>query len=402
MIGLETTVGRDARVVGSARRGAVEPVSTLEGLVCHLLCGGSSAWPFSSPAELQSQFLQYTNRHGVQPLLYVQLRPSAAWGSWPSDLRQALSDETASQTVLDMIQGQETVKVLKALAGSGVSPLLMKGLPLAYTHYRSPHLRPRGDIDVLIRRADREAAWGVLAELGYERLNTMRGELVSSQSSWSKLDRYGVAHSIDLHWRVNNCQIFAEAVSYDELLNSSVAIQALGARALGPVHALLLACMHRVAHVTASWGVDDRRHYGDRLIWLYDIHLLASRMSSQELTEFVRLAVERQLKTICIDGLRRSQQCFATGLPDEVLGPLSVVTPPEPSARYLEPGRLRFLMRDVRSLPNVSDRLRLVKEHLVPPTDYMLKKYGMSRRAWLPILYLRRAIQGIWRSQGDT
>jgi hypothetical protein len=386
--------------MGSTTPGA-EPVLNLHDLVCRLLCGVSSAWPVSFAAELQSQFLYYTDRHGVQPLLHAQLRSSDAWGNWPSDLRQALSDGAASQAVVDMIQEQESVKVLKALSESGITPLLMKGVPLAYTHYRSPHLRPRGDADMLIRRADRETAWGVLTELRYERLNTTRGELVSSQSSWNKLDRHGVTHAIDLHWRVNNCQIFAEAMSYDELASGSVAIQVLGARALGPVHALLLACMHRVAHVTGSWSAHNRRHYGDRLIWLYDIHLLASRMSTQELTEFVRLAVERRLKTICIDGLRHSQRCFGTPLPDEVLEALSAAGPPEPSARYLDPGRLRFMVRDIRSLSNVLDRLRLVKEHLFPPAEYMLKKYAVSRRAWLSILYLRRAVQGIWRLHGE-
>jgi hypothetical protein len=378
---------------------AAEPI--LEDLVCRLLCGVSSAWPFSVAVEVQSEFLEYTNRHGVQPLLYVQLRPSPAWESWPSDLRQALQDEAASHAVVDMIKGQETVKVLKALARSGVSPLLMKGLPLAYTHYRSPHLRPRGDTDLLIRRADRETGSGVLIDLGYELINATRGELVSSESSWKKLDRYGVTHAIDLHWRVNNCQIFAEAMSYEELLSGSVEIQALGARALGPVHALLLACMHRVAHITAAWSVNDRQHYGDRLIWLYDIHLLAGRMSTPEMTEFVRLAVERRLKTICLDGLRHSQRCFGTPLPDELLAALSAAGPPEPSAPYLNPGRLRFLVRDIRSLSNVYDRLRLVKEHLFPPAEYMLKKYAGSRRAWLPTLYLRRAVEGIWRLHGE-
>ena len=399
MIGLETTAGLGAGVMRSTTARAAEPA--FEGLVCRLLSGVSSDWPFSPDAELQSWFLEYTNRHGVQPLLYVQLRPSPAWGGWPSDLRQALKDGAASQTAVDMIQGQEIVRVLTALARSGVRPLLMKGLPLAYTHYRSPDLRPRGDADMLIRRSEREAASGVLAELGYERLNTMRGELVSSQSSWNKLDGYGVTHSVDLHWRVNNCQIFAEAASYDELLNGSVPIQVLGARALGPVHALLLACMHRVAHVTASWGVDETRHYGDRLIWLNDIHLLASRMSLPELTGFVRLAVERRLKTICIDGLRHSQRCFGTPLPDQILTALSAAGSPEPSARYLDPGRLRFLVRDIRSLSNVRDRLRLVREHLFPPAEYMRKKYAVSRRGWLSILYLRRAVQGIWRLHGE-
>jgi hypothetical protein len=88
-------------------------------------------------------------------------------------------------------------------------------------------------------------------------------------------------------------------------------------------------------------------------------------------------------------------------LPDQILAALSAAGPPEPSARYLDPGRLRFLVRDIRSLPNICDRLRLVREHLFPPAEYMRKKYPVSGRVWLSVLYLRRAVQGIWRLHGE-
>ena len=175
-----------------------------------------------------------------------------------------------------------------------------------------------------------------------------------------------MTHVIDLHWRVSNCQMFAEALSYDELAHSSVAVPPLGGRALGPVHALLLACMHRVVHVTAPYFVDDAVHYGDRLIWLYDIHLLVSQMPPQELTQFARLALEKRLSTICLDGLKESQRCFATPLPEDIIEVLSKGGAPEPSARFLDPGRLHHLVTDIRSLSNWRDRLHLAKEHLFP------------------------------------
>ncbi|MCA1651536.1 MAG: nucleotidyltransferase family protein, partial [Acidobacteria bacterium] len=243
---------------------------------------GIGTVPFD--AELESAFLQSADLHGVQALLCAQLRSSDCWRGWPSDLRRALAAEAASQTALEMLQAQETVTVLEALTQSGVRPLLMKGAPLAYTHYRSPHLRPRGDTDALIPRVERETAGSVLAGLGYARRNLTSGELVSYQYTWSRLDRHGMTHAIDLHWRVSNNQMFAEALSYDELARGSVAVPQLGGRALGPVHALLLACMHRVVHITAPYFADDSIHYGDRLIWLYDIHLLVSQMPPHELT----------------------------------------------------------------------------------------------------------------------
>jgi hypothetical protein len=368
-----------------------------EELACRVLRGDAGAGTFPFDAERQCAFLQYADRHGLQALLCAQLRSSNCGSSWPSDLRQALTAEAAAQAAREILQGQETVRVLEALTQRGVKPLLMKGVPLAYTHYRSPHLRPRGDTDVLIRRVDRETAGSVLAGLAYTRRNLTSGELVSYQYTWSRLDRHGTTHVIDLHWRVSNSQMFAKALSYDEVANSSIAIPQLGGRALAPVHALLLACMHRVVHITAPYFVDDSVHYGDRLIWLYDIHLLVSRMPPQELMRFARLAAEKKLSTICLDGLRRSQRCFATVLPAEIVEVLSNGSAPEPSARYLDPGRLRQLVTDIRSLSNWPDRLRLAREHLFPPAEYILKKYAVSQRAWLPALYLRRGMQGIWR-----
>lgn len=368
-----------------------------EELACRVLRGDPEAGAFPFDAERQSVFLRHAERHGVQALLGAHLRSSDSWRGWPSDLRQALAAEAASQAALEILQGQETVRVLEALTQRGVRPLLMKGAPLAYTHYRSPHHRPRGDTDVLIRRVDREAAGNVLSGLGYARRNLTSGELVSYQYTWSRLDRHGMTHVIDLHWRVSNSQMFADALSYDEIAHSSIAVPQLGGRALGPVHALLLACMHRVVHITAPYFVDDSIHYGDRLIWLYDIHLLVSQMRPHEVTQFAQLALERRLSTICLDGLRQSERCFATPLPEEILKVFSNGGAPEPSAQYLDPGRLRHLVTDIRSLSNWPDRLRLAREHLFPPAEYILRKYAVSQRAWLPVLYLRRGMQGIWR-----
>ncbi len=73
-------------------------------------------------------------------------------------------------------------------------------------------------------------------------------------------------------------------------------------RDLPPPHALLMACVHRVAH-----------HFDPpTLIWLYDIHLLASSMSEDDATRFVALAVDGGL-----DGhLRARPRAVTTSLPN--------------------------------------------------------------------------------------
>jgi hypothetical protein len=99
-----------------------------------------------------------------------------------------------------------------------------------------------------------------------------------------------------------------------------------GATVLSPPHALLLACLHRVAH-----------HFDPpTLIWVYDIHLLASSMSEDETARFVRLAVDGGLAAICARGLGLAQHHFRTTLPaafDHL-----VPAGDEPLAAYMDQG----------------------------------------------------------------
>lgn len=368
-----------------------------EVLACEVLRGAATSWPASWGADFQARFLQQTRHHGVQPLLAAELRSSSADHEWPLEVRRALDREAAAQSALELLRCRESTRVMRALNDAGVVPLLMKGAPLAYGYYRSPELRPRADTDVLIRPPDRVAAERVLGGLGYTRVNATSGTLVSYELAMAMVDRFDVPHVIDVHWRVNNRQVFADALSYDECRAESVEIASLEAPALGPVHALLLACMHRVTHFTVPYQTDDASHVGDRLIWLYDIHLVASGLSQPALRRFAMLARDRGLSRVCLDGLRRAQRCFDTPIAREALDALSAPGPPEPSARYLDAGPLETMVSDIRSLPGWRDRLRLAREHLLPPADYVLKKYGRSSRLWLPALYMYRAVTGGWR-----
>lgn len=368
-----------------------------EELLCRPLRGVRAVWPASCDAEGRSVFLYRARYHGVHALLSAALRSSDAGNSWPLTVRQSLSREAAAQVAVEMVQGREIMEVVRSLVRAGVEPLLMKGAPLAYTDYQAPHLRPRADTDLLIHPLERESAERALAALGYERVNATRGGLVSYEFAMVRLDRSGVTHVVDVHWRVNNRQVFADALSYDECVAGSEAVPQLGARALGPIHALLLACMHRVTHVTVAYDFDGVPQLGDRLIWLYDIHLLATRLTPAAFKRFGQLAGHRRVRQVCLDGLTLAQRYLGTSLPEDVLDSLAAPGPRELSARYLDAGRMRCLVRDIRSLPAWRDRLQLSKEHVFPPADYMLEKYGMSRRAWLPALYLHRGIWGMWR-----
>jgi hypothetical protein len=281
---------------------------------------------------------------------------------------------------------------------SGLQPLLIKGAALAYTHYDSPGLRPRCDTDVLVEVAEVGAVGKLLAALGYEPAHSVSGDLASYQTTYSKQGQYGVQHALDVHWKINNSQLLANVLTHGEAVEKAVAVPDLceHARGLCPVHALLLACIHRASHEHAPYYVNGVAHYGgDRLIWLYDIHLLVSRMSAQELDEFAALAAAKRVRAVCAAGLWRAAECFGTALPGGFLAAPSQGSEKEPSAVYLRAGPLRAAVEELRSLADWSSRGRYLKEHLFPSADYMLRKYGRSSRVWLPLLYADRGLRGI-------
>ncbi len=368
-------------------------------LICRVLRGEAPGAPpgLDSP-DAAAAFFDTTYYHGVQELLDARLGAETRDATWPADVLAYLARRRRFEAAAEIVRGRELARVLEAFEDRGIHPLLFKGAALASTHYPSPELRSRGDSDLLVGVEDRERAVQVLTDLGYARGLATSGALVSYEAMFTREDRYGRSHVVDLHWRVSNRQIFAESLSYDELARGAWPAPRVSppARVLCPVHALAVACMHRAKHLTSPVFVNGQPRVGDRLIWLYDIHLLLEGMSTAELTEFHRFAVEQRIAGICLDGLKQAERWFHTALPSEVVRVLSEV-PTEPSISFLTPGRLRTMLRDIRSLSSGRDRLRLVKEHLLPPAEYMLRKYAVSSRAWLPALYVHRGTLGLWR-----
>jgi len=287
----------------------------------------------------------------------------------------------------DAVRVRELNGVLRACEDAGAMPLVFKGAALAHTHYVASWQRPRADADVLIAAARREQVFAELRRLGYERRTFTSGYFVTYQAPFCRLDHLGIEHDVDIHWRVANPQVVSQALTHDELIERSVIVCAEGysMRVPSPVDALLLACVHRVAH-----------HPGDeQRVWIEDIHRLASGLDSSEWKAFVARAASRSIRAICLQGLARAREAFHTTVPLDVLAALSEANG-EPSAVFLGT-RLRPIDRlaaDLRALGPLA-AAHLLREHLFPPAEYMRRKYGVRSRVWLPAFYASRVLSGM-------
>lgn len=356
-----------------------------------LLRGEAVRW--SSFGATPAQFLALCDRDELRGLVHARLGRPPMCEEWPQTVRDDLDQWTRRETARELVRGGEIASALDALTHAGVRPVLLKGAAIAYTLYDTPVARPRADTDLLIRSEDVPAARATLASCGYQA--TVHCNDLFSQFEVQKHDRFGVAHVLDVHWKISTQPVFAGALIYEEVLARAVPVPALGvsAMAAGPIDALLLACIHPVMH-----------HQNiARPLWIYDIHLLASAVSAADFDGFVRDARRKKMAAVCAHSLGLSAAAFETALPAGVIGALASHGEGEPSVEYLASERKwrDELMSSVRGLPRLGDRARLMREVLFPRPEYMLGAYGLRGKPLapllLPALYVHRNVRGVWK-----
>lgn len=111
--------------------------------------------------------LELVAAHRVGELLYARRGQGDWWPSWPPAAREFVRRLYVETGVRNDFFRRELVRVVDALAGAGITPVLLKGAALALTTTPDPAERPYGDIDLLIGRAEVDAAHAAMLALGY-------------------------------------------------------------------------------------------------------------------------------------------------------------------------------------------------------------------------------------------
>lgn len=340
-----------------------------------VLRGDDAAWP-----ETAAGFAAALEEHAVAPLVYARLpHPS-------------LRDIALRAAAAELLRLEDLRALLDGLAGRGVRVLIIKGSALAYDVYDAPELRPRADTDLLIDRADIERVRALFAALGYDARALSGDPHANRQQAFARTDRFGVEHVYDVHWDIANTPVVRDALGFEELLARAMPLPRISAAAFAPSHvdALLVACIHRVAH----------HHDSDRLIWLYDIHLLRERMSPAEQEEFWRRAAERRVVAICDHSIELADEWFARAPHDRARDWLrdDEIAGDEPSAAFLERNRTRgaVLAGDLKAL-GWRARLQRLRDLALPPAEFIRASFPGAPRLALPWLYVYRGARGLLR-----
>ena len=365
-----------------------------DALIRASLRGEPAVWPENGDAAFAQAVLKRCAVHGIAALVYQRV---ASASGWPREVLEGLRNRSAAAAIWELNHQRYLSSLLPELDSHGIEPVLLKGTALAYTCYSEPAHRMRGDTDLLISPNSRDKADSLLNKHGFKPLILTSGELVSYQVPYSLRDQLGISHQIDLHWRICNGQVLAKIFSHAELRARAVPASRLCGAAWVPSRpdAILIACMHRMTHRYAPYWVEGVVQFSaDRLIWFYDLHLLAENLTLEEQDLLVRLAHEKGLAGICQDGLAQTADMLQTDLPEGLLDALSPGNRREMPRMYLDAGWLRSEFLNFKATPGVGPKLRFVRERVFPPGDYMRARFAKVRPNWLPWLYVRRMVKG--------
>jgi hypothetical protein len=318
---------------------------------------GRAAWPEDATADE----IHAMEEHGMLPLVYRWSRISA------------LRESALRAAALETAQAGVLREVLAVLPGT---PLVTKGTTLAYLIYDSPDLRPRTDVDLLIDERDLEHVREAFHSIGFsETVSVVR------QHMFYRLDANRIMQSYDVHLDITNNATTAGVLQYEELRTRAMRVPAIDAFAPSLEDALLYACVHRVVH----------HHDVERLIWLYDIHLLYDLIDREV---FWARAKERRVVTICRHSILLARD-WCGGDAGELPAPVN----DEPSRVFLDRDRSRaaLLAGDLAALPSWRERFRVLGALAFPSAEYMQQAFGVRSRLLLPVFYGWRGLRGLGR-----
>lgn len=359
-------------------------VTATRDLLAAMVRGDDAGWRRCADRPV-TELVGSADAHGLLPLLADR---AAASAECPDQLRAVLQAEARRRLAADLVREHELRRLVEALHAGGVRALLMKGADLAYGVYDRPDLRPRTDSDVLVEPSARVAAGAILEALGYERVPQTGGNLLMYQEPFRLFRDRREAHVVDLHWRVFNPQRYGSTFTFDDFDRDAEPRPSLApdARGLGRVHALALACVHRVAH-----------HFDqDRLLWLYDLRLLCAKMGPDDWTAFVVLAEARAVQAACARSLDAARRALGALVPADVLDTLDAAGGGGADTAFFDPHapHAARILSDLRHVRGWGGRLSLARQHLFPPAHYMRTVYASSSAAPLWLLYAQRIVRG--------
>jgi hypothetical protein len=276
--------------------------------------GKAEAW-----GEHEQRALRWALQvHGVAPLLHEVLATAGQSTLLPPALRAYLAEQHALSSHKMRAMQQELGELIAAFAAAGLPLMPLKGAVLARDFYPQPGLRPSADIDLLV--CDEPAAVALMRGLRYDLTGRsarhaslarpeQRGPVVSYEGEHPDNPR-----EVELHTRIG-LRFWSLMIDITEQAwRTSRPWPWASAAAHRPDEPTLL--LHLLLHTA-----DDMIARRLRLLQLYDIALVAARLSPSDWNQLVEFACARREERLLYAPLSLAARHCAD-IPPEVLARL--------------------------------------------------------------------------------
>lgn len=136
--------------------------------------------------------------HGMGPLLWHHISKSGI--VIPDETRRILQGLYLRHRLHNQNTASVLIGINALLQKSGIQPLVLKGLALAYQYYPDPALRPGSDIDLLLKQSDFLPALKLLAEAGFSvRIPPQTLKRLPKELTADSPPRDGISVRVELH-----------------------------------------------------------------------------------------------------------------------------------------------------------------------------------------------------------
>lgn len=327
--------------------------------------------------------------HGIALVL---LRDTGKLATWPETVRTAIREEARAQAFWETGHRTVLLRMLAALKHAGAHGTITKGSALAYAVYPEPALRRRGDSDILLAGAPRNAVRRALRAAGFQQ----RGDTRPLQESWAAECSLGFIHQFDLHWRINASATLAGALERAGIGTRSALLPRLSedARGIAPADNLILVALNRASHET--FGYQSGRHKlfdQDRLIWALDVDLLCRTFTLQDWNSLLAASATSGTGPLVANALAFAARTLETPIPDTVARSLEAQPGNPQLLEYLgQASSLDRLKGDLGSSPGLLAKLRLVGYHLFPGAEVLHERFPDATHWPQAVLQGRRLV----------
>ena len=235
-------------------------LSALQNLLLHSL--RVDTLPVAADFELLdttdwSTLQQQAHAMGVAPLLYHQLHRAGVLTTAPPSVQQSLHGIYLNTAAHTHHLYRRLEEITTAFTAESIPVIALKGAYLAEAIYGNLALRPLGDLDLMVPKADAQRAADILVKLGF--LSPSRALMEKSLAHGKHLPTFFHADRrciVEIHWHVTTPDA-PYGIAIDELWARSQSLLLAGSavRVLSPEDVLLHLCMHLSYEHQFSFGL---------------------------------------------------------------------------------------------------------------------------------------------------